>query len=45
MDKKIKSNNDLLLVLENYKAGDSVKVMVLREEEAVELAVVLGATN
>jgi S1-C subfamily serine protease len=42
---KIKSNNDLLLVLENYKAGDSVKVMVLREEEAVELAVVLGATN
>lgn len=41
----VTSNNDLLLILENYKAGDIVKVIVLREEEEVELEVSLGSAN
>lgn len=37
----IKSKNDLVLVLENYRPGDQVKVKVLREEEEVSLDLIL----
>lgn len=42
---KVKSNSDLLLILENYKAGDSVKMKVLREESELETEVVLSSPN
>ena len=38
---EIKSRNDLVLVLENYKPGDEIKVKVLREEEKLLLDLVL----
>jgi len=37
----IKSRNDLRLILENYKPNDEVKISVLRENEKVELELVL----
>ncbi|MEM1323451.1 MAG: trypsin-like peptidase domain-containing protein [Bacteroidota bacterium] len=40
-DEAITSRNDLILVLENYRPGDAVKVKVLREEEEVEVDLIL----
>jgi len=40
-DVEIKSNNDLQLALENYKAGDSVKLTVIRSNEEKEFNIQL----
>jgi len=37
----IKSRNDLVLVLENYKPGDNIKVKIRRDEEEIFLNLVL----
>jgi S1-C subfamily serine protease len=39
---KIKSQDDLILVLEKYKVGDRVKVKFLREEKEKEVEITLG---
>jgi len=38
---KIESRNDLLLLLEKYKAGDEVKLTLVREDEKIEVDLVL----
>ncbi len=38
---EIKSRNDLRLALENYKPGDEVTITVLRDNESVELKLIL----
>ncbi len=38
---KIESRNDLLLLLEQYEAGDKVKLTIIRDEQEVELELVL----
>ncbi|MGB1242695.1 MAG: S1C family serine protease, partial [Chitinophagales bacterium] len=38
---KIESRNDLLLLLEEYKAGDQVKLTIVRDEQEIELDLVL----
>jgi S1-C subfamily serine protease len=40
-NEKVESSNDLILILEKYKAGDMVTVKVLREDQEVEVAVKL----
>lgn len=39
--KKIESRNDLLLLLEEYKAGDAVKLTIVRDEQEIEVDLVL----
>jgi S1-C subfamily serine protease len=36
---KVESSNDLILILEKYKAGDNVKVKIIREEKEQEVTV------
>lgn len=38
---KVESRNDLLLLLEEYKAGDLVKLTIVRDEQEMELDLVL----
>ncbi|MFK7906481.1 MAG: S1C family serine protease [Chitinophagales bacterium] len=38
---KIESRNDLLLLLEKYKAGDEVKLTLVREDEKIEVDLIL----
>ena len=42
---KVKSGNELILILEKYKAGDVVKVKVLREKKEMEVDVKLDPSN
>ncbi len=42
---EIKSNNDLILALEKYDAGDKVNVRVLRDEKELVIPVVLSASE
>ncbi len=42
-DKKITSNNDLILILEKYNPGDKVKVEYKRQEDLKQVMVVLGS--
>jgi S1-C subfamily serine protease len=44
-DNKIESANNLFDVLERYKAGDTVKLHILRDGKAAEVSVTLGASN
>ncbi|HSF57329.1 MAG TPA: PDZ domain-containing protein, partial [Candidatus Binatia bacterium] len=43
--KKVESPNDLFLLLENYKVGDSVAISLLREGKPVQTKVVLEAVQ
>ncbi|MGB1242499.1 MAG: S1C family serine protease [Chitinophagales bacterium] len=38
---KIESRNDLLLLLEKYKAGDEVKLTIIRDDNEIEVALIL----
>lgn len=42
---RIENENDYLLTLENYRAGDKVSILVEREDRRVKLDVVLDAAN
>jgi len=42
-EEKVNSENDIVLILENYKPGDVVTVQVLREEELLDIEVQLDA--
>ncbi len=42
---KVESGNDLILILEKYKAGDNVKVKVLRDEKEQEVQVRLDGSK
>jgi len=43
--KKIESPNDLFLILEKYRVGDSISVSLLREGKAVQVKVTLEAVQ
>ncbi len=40
-DKKLKDNNDLILELEKYKAGDKIKVSILRDNKKIDKELIL----
>jgi len=42
---EVKSNNDLILALEKFKAGENVEVKVIRDDEEVLLPVVLESSK
>jgi S1-C subfamily serine protease len=42
---KVKSGSDLVLILEKYKAGDKVRLKVLRDEKEIEVEVRLDSSN
>ncbi|MBI5914265.1 MAG: trypsin-like peptidase domain-containing protein [Bacteroidetes bacterium] len=42
---KVSSSNDLMLILEKYKAGDSVKVSIVREDKKMEVTLRLDAAR
>ncbi len=42
---RIENENDYLLTLENYRAGDKVSILVEREDKRIKLDVVLEAAN
>lgn len=42
---KVESSNDLILILEKYKAGDNVKVKIIREEQEREVTVRLDSNQ
>ncbi|MCC6726644.1 MAG: trypsin-like peptidase domain-containing protein [Saprospiraceae bacterium] len=42
---KVESSNDLILILEKFKAGDNVKVKVLREDKEQEVTVRLDGSR
>lgn len=43
-DQPIKSNNDLLLTLENYKPGDRIRMKVIRNNQPANVTVTLGSS-
>ncbi len=44
-NEKVETNNDLLLTLEKYKAGQEVTVTLLRDAKEITIPVTLGATE
>ena len=44
-DKPIKTTNDLLLVLEEYKAGDQIQLGIIRNRELFEVDIELASSN
>ncbi len=44
-DEKVKSSNDLVLILENHKPGDSVIVHLLRDEKEIKMSLVLDPSK
>jgi S1-C subfamily serine protease len=43
--KKVESPNELFVLLENYKVGDSVAISLLREGKTIQAKVVLEAVQ
>ncbi len=43
-DKKVKTNYDLILALEEYSAGTTISLSVIREQEVQEIEVTLGSS-
>ncbi len=44
-DEKVKSGNELVLILEKYKAGDVVKVKIMRDKKEMEVDVKLDSSK
>lgn len=44
-NEKISSTNDIRLVLENYEAGDEISLTVLRDEQQVQVKIVLAESK
>ena len=44
-EEKIENENDLILILEKYKVGDRIRIMVERENQQVPLALTLDPPN
>lgn len=44
-DERIENENDYLLTLENYRAGDKVEILVERKDRRIKLELILDAAN